>query len=355
MQIRMSGWLNQLLGMDIQNQGRVLPVSIASPTEAPMRRACRLLAMIHELHKAGYQRLRIAPGMSPSGCHWRCHITSSDNVLLNGWEPIRWEVGVANYTTGEEDLYFGWPDGPGKTARELARMFIKRFPELAASGSGRDRAYAGWFVDMLGHAENGRLPVFFADYALEPKPEEMPPPPFEAQVKALAEGNLGTVTATDNPAAFFLLGPVSKQVPVYEVQAKFLAGLIRTMERATVSSFGVHRASDLTWEFGQTPAPWDLPEVMAFIHGAMACGFVCTDYGLYDWVDLARIQAAPEETVRAMDSEDIRKYIHTLQRGEKWSECTSSPILQALASGALQHVADRLETDESLYLPHEQA
>jgi hypothetical protein len=34
-----------------------------------------VVEMVHELHKAGYQLLRISPGLSPSGIHWRCPIT----------------------------------------------------------------------------------------------------------------------------------------------------------------------------------------------------------------------------------------------------------------------------------------
>ena len=34
-----------------------------------VRRCQRVLAMVHELHKRGYQRLRIMPGMSPSGMY----------------------------------------------------------------------------------------------------------------------------------------------------------------------------------------------------------------------------------------------------------------------------------------------
>lgn len=49
--------------------------------EAQQRRALRVLRIVHELHKQGYQLLRIAPGMSASGCHWRCAITPRSNVL----------------------------------------------------------------------------------------------------------------------------------------------------------------------------------------------------------------------------------------------------------------------------------
>ncbi len=50
--------------------------------------ALRFLQMVGELHKLGYDRIRIAAGMSPSGIHWRCSITHSQNVQEDGWEPI---------------------------------------------------------------------------------------------------------------------------------------------------------------------------------------------------------------------------------------------------------------------------
>ena len=42
--------------------------------EPHIRRAIRVLAIVGELHKRGYQRLRVMPFMSPSGVHWRCLI-----------------------------------------------------------------------------------------------------------------------------------------------------------------------------------------------------------------------------------------------------------------------------------------
>lgn len=156
-----------------------LPISLAPPTDPTIRRALRILAMVHELHKAGYQKLRIAPGVSPSGCYWRCHITPASNVQRNGWEPIDWERMIATYTTGQDDSYFDWKDAPGKNARQLAQMFVERFPEIAHQGRGTDRPYAGWYVEMLGAAENGALPEFFADYTLNLDPNRMPPPPPE--------------------------------------------------------------------------------------------------------------------------------------------------------------------------------
>lgn len=148
------------------------------------RRALRVMTMVHELHKAGYQQLRIAFGVSPAGTHYRCHITPADNVSANGWEPIDWSRDVATYSTGQDDRYFEWPDGPGMTARDLAVAFIDRFPGIAQRAQRRDRAYVGWYVEMLGHAERGMFPIRFADWDLEFDPAMDPPPPPRSSLDA---------------------------------------------------------------------------------------------------------------------------------------------------------------------------
>jgi ADP-ribosylglycohydrolase len=185
----MAGWLLRAgVSPSTDCTHAVQPISTAPPSDASVRRAGRLLAMIHELHKAGYQRIRIASGMAPSGCYWRCHVTTADNVQPNGWEPIKWEEGVLRYSSADQDRFFGWADASGKNARQLAQMFISRFPDMARKGSGRDHPYAGWFVGILGAAENGRLPVFFADYDLDSVETEMPPPPLGARMEVVDSG-----------------------------------------------------------------------------------------------------------------------------------------------------------------------
>lgn len=182
-----------------------LPISLTPPTDPTIRRALRVLAMVHELHKAGYQKLRIAPGASLSGCYWRCHITHAGNVQRNGWEPRDWQRMVATYTTGQDDHYFDWNDATGKNARQLARMFVERFPEIAREGQGTDRPYAGWYVEMLGAAEHGQLPEFFADYPLDLDPDRLPPSPPEVSEEAPRESL--TLIANDALRADMLPAP----------------------------------------------------------------------------------------------------------------------------------------------------
>lgn len=163
-----------------------LPISFTPSPDEHVRRATRVLTMVHELHKAGYQRLRIAPGMSPSGCHWRCIILPDGHVRDNGWEPKGEDWGgfeqrdlMACYTTGQGSTYFGWTDAESDNARQLAAKFIERFPDLAWAGRGLDREYAGWLTWVLGKAEAGDLPVFYADHDVSVSPDLLPPRPVE--------------------------------------------------------------------------------------------------------------------------------------------------------------------------------
>ncbi|RYF14288.1 MAG: hypothetical protein EOO77_14480 [Oxalobacteraceae bacterium] len=154
-----------------------------SPSSVPSRRhATRLLTMVHELHKAGYQRIRFSSGMSPSGMHWRCSITHASNMTQDGLRIGVSHAGeeVAHYSTGSRDCYFQWLDAPGRPARELGIMFLERFPIIGRKGFGRDWAYAGWLTEILGRAElddPSGFPVFFADYPLDLITADLPPPP----------------------------------------------------------------------------------------------------------------------------------------------------------------------------------
>ena len=138
--------------------------------------------MVHELHKAGYQRLRVSPGLSPSGVHWRCSITCACNVRPDGFTVIDCtDAGglFAAYTSASAG-YFDWPDSPPLSAREMAVRFLAAFPRLAERGAGRDWAYAGWLTEMLGVIEQGdtrRYPKFFADYPLDLDGQSVPRPP----------------------------------------------------------------------------------------------------------------------------------------------------------------------------------
>jgi len=125
--------------------------------------------MVHELHKAGYQRLRMVPMMSPSGAFWRCVITYEENIEDDGYRIIQWDdERVAAYTSGQDAKYFNWDDSESFNARQLAQRFLERFPDIAERGRGRDWANVGWVADVLGEAEQGELVFLMADWTIDP-------------------------------------------------------------------------------------------------------------------------------------------------------------------------------------------
>jgi hypothetical protein len=140
--------------------------------DATIRRCQRVLLMVHELHKLGYQRLRISPGLSPSGAYWRCVITPASNILMTHGAWTRdYLLNTARYTSGSDAAYFDWQDTKHDTARELARKFVLRFPSIVEQAQGRDHEYVGWYVEMLGLAEHGALPIAYADWYVDPDPQ----------------------------------------------------------------------------------------------------------------------------------------------------------------------------------------
>ena len=136
----------------------------------------RFLATIHELHKLGYQGVRISPGWSASGVHWRCSITAASNIDSDGWSLIDY-FEAAHYSSAAGARFFEWEDAPRRSPRQLAQMFIERFPRLASESIGMDYAYAGWFAAVLGAVEHGRLPAFYADYEFDLFQLDLPPTP----------------------------------------------------------------------------------------------------------------------------------------------------------------------------------
>ena len=149
-------------------------ISTTPPADLVARRSGRLLAMVHELHKAGYQRLRICAGMSPDGKEWRCRLLPASKVQSNGWAPAG---DGHDYTSAQGKAFFGWTDCDNDDARGLARKFIERFPDTAREAAGADWGYVGWFTDILGRVEHGELPVFYRGFDLAPGNLNVPLPP----------------------------------------------------------------------------------------------------------------------------------------------------------------------------------
>ncbi len=124
-----------------------------------------VLRLVAELHLRGYQGLRIAPGMSPSGMNWRCSITPVTNISVNhGAKMVDWNGLAFHYTTSLRTHYFEDADMPYTTPSHLANLFVKRYPELVEAGKGSDWSYAGWYVEMLHLTYPNSFPIAYADW-----------------------------------------------------------------------------------------------------------------------------------------------------------------------------------------------
>lgn len=139
---------------------------------AMVRRGQRLIRMVSELHRMGYQRLRIMPYEHPLA--WRLLIGPVDGFSsANG---AYWPGSIENhpiYSSASDTAYFGWTDAHHDHARQLAEKFLVRFPEVCAAGHGRDWQYAGWLSELLGVLETDQaLPIVMAEY-MTPPPAEM--------------------------------------------------------------------------------------------------------------------------------------------------------------------------------------
>jgi hypothetical protein len=145
--------------------------------QAALRRRClRVLRMVGVLHERGYQQLRVVPGYSPSGMHWRCSVFPASAVTAHHGAmcaPGDFDLG-AHYSSAQDNAYFDWPDATTSTASDLADLFIERFPDITRAGCGADWAYAGWYQLVLGFAKRDYFPVAYDDGPVEKSPRHLP-------------------------------------------------------------------------------------------------------------------------------------------------------------------------------------
>ena len=100
--------------------------------------------MVTELHKVGYQGLRVYPEKHHFRIHFapsvllthaaRSNVMSyvSENNYLSSRPAGNHRLSLAAvYGSASRDRYFDWEDTQGESARNLANKFIERFPRIA--------------------------------------------------------------------------------------------------------------------------------------------------------------------------------------------------------------------------------
>lgn len=141
--------------------------------DATVRRCQRVIRMVSELHRLGYQRMRIMPYFHPLA--FRLAIGPADAFSgRNGAYAADSGLGsFATYSSASQTEYFGWKDARQDTARLLADKFIARFPVICSQGQGRDWEYAGWLAELMGVLERRHALPFVMEEFFETPPEEL--------------------------------------------------------------------------------------------------------------------------------------------------------------------------------------
>lgn len=136
------------------------------PLSETILNCIKVLEMVAALHRRGYERLRIEPGMSPSGMSWRCGITHAGNMdPENGALCVNsGGLETAMYTSANQDRFFDWKDAPSLDTEQLADRFLLEFPEICKLSQGEDPEYIAWYELMLSFARTGGLPYAYDDY-----------------------------------------------------------------------------------------------------------------------------------------------------------------------------------------------
>ena len=134
----------------------------------------RLMAMVRELHRAGYQKLYLYSWPKPSGLHWRWHLfTGPRDWMQRSWRE-GWYGSGADYNVNP---VMGWGDSPGASTGELIDALARFDPQGLAQALGRDEDHAAWFAQVC----DALLPGYM--YSLDmARPEggpltDMPPVP----------------------------------------------------------------------------------------------------------------------------------------------------------------------------------
>lgn len=120
-----------------------------------LRHCQRVLRMVAELHKRGFQGLRIFPYQGSLGA-WRVEVYPYNDFEFEKPMNLLWNrnssLSPARHS-GAADDYFDWSKSSNYNARQLASKFEEKFPLLCHYCKGRDWNYAGWYQELMGVVE----------------------------------------------------------------------------------------------------------------------------------------------------------------------------------------------------------
>ncbi len=114
----------------------------------------KILYVAGNLHKKGYQNLRIVPSLSPSGLSWRCSfVTYKEGRIVNVYAS-NWIQGFDKINDKEIEL----------NIEELTNLFIEKENDFLQNCKGKNEEYVKWFERVLQNLKEEELPYAYAEY-----------------------------------------------------------------------------------------------------------------------------------------------------------------------------------------------
>lgn len=107
--------------------------------------------MVAILHARGFEGLRIAPHLAPSGTDWRCYLVPKGRMRsFFQFAPSFFELDPkATYSTGNHWEPFGWKGVAASSAEQWADRFVCEFKQTCSESQLSSPDYVRWFKVML--------------------------------------------------------------------------------------------------------------------------------------------------------------------------------------------------------------
>lgn len=115
----------------------------------------RIMKMVKELHKRGYNHLYLFSGMAPSGMSWRYMIGLTSE---NQWPAESYLVRQSAGPEGRVD----WAED-SSTVELLADGFEKKFADQLEGTKSSPTQYSTWYDDLIDSLPPNTLLYFYAD------------------------------------------------------------------------------------------------------------------------------------------------------------------------------------------------
>ena len=126
--------------------------------------AYEIIMAVDELHKQGYEQLRLLPGMSPNGCAWRwniyprCTMGRNNFFECNGYGEVV-IYNVSNIPHGSTNQ-----TKSGIAISDVVNALKILFPDVIEKGHQPDQKYVEWFKYIVEGAKQDQYVIAFGEY-----------------------------------------------------------------------------------------------------------------------------------------------------------------------------------------------